>query len=194
MPTSFCSEALRTIGYDLEFRGIKTFCIRCDADLFVVEGGYQSPPAVTPVTLHYSSSDIEQLERKAREKNDHVSAVKDFSSLSQILWAIGTYVTVKEARLLTVSNTFSTETRPIVKIEYERDQGDRVVEDLAGSAIYQLCVSVYKLRGSIKKILNTRFSTLLDSSYDSSKRYAGPPARKGRGSTDRGAPYGNIRR
>jgi hypothetical protein len=45
------SKALRAIGQDLEMRGIKTFVIRCEADLYVVEAGYQSPPAPTPVTL-----------------------------------------------------------------------------------------------------------------------------------------------
>jgi hypothetical protein len=165
MSTSFCSEALCTIGHDLELRGIKTFCIRCDAGLFIVEGGYQSPPAVTPVTLHYASVDFEHLEGKARERNAHVSGVKEFLSLSQILKAVGTYVTVKEARLISVSNNSSTETMPIITIEYETDRGDRVVENLTGSAIYDLCVSVYKLRGtsSTKNIRYTRFSALLES-------------------------------
>ena len=160
MSTISCSDALRNIGHDLELRGIKTFFIRCDADLFVVEAGYQSPPAATPVTLHYASIDLEHLKRKARERNDHVSGIKDFLCLSQILRAVGTYVTLKQARLLSVSNNSSTETMPIVKIEYETGQGDRVVDALTGSAIYELCVSVYKLRGSNKNIRYSRFSAL----------------------------------
>lgn len=160
MSTISCSDALRIIGHDLDLRGIKTFFIRCAADLFVVEAGYQSPPAATPVTLHYASIDLEHLQRKARERNDHVSAIKDFLCLSQILRAAGTYVTLKDARLLSVSNNSSTETMPIVKIEYETGQGDRVVDDLTGSAIYELCVSVYKLRGSNKNIRYSRFSAL----------------------------------
>src|SRR4030095_7508629 len=166
MSANSCPEALRIIGSDLEFRSLKTFSIRCNADLFVVESGYQSPPAVTPVTLHYASGDIEQLERKVPERNDHLSTTRDFSSLSQILWAIGTYVTVKGSSLLTVSNTFSTETMPVIKIEYETVQGDRIVEDLTGCAIYELCVSAYKMRGTsdTKNIRYTRFSHLQESS------------------------------
>ena len=72
---SSCSETLRTIGQDLDWRGIRTFVIRREANLFIVEAGYQSPPAVTPVTLHYALSDIERLEREARERNDHLSPV-----------------------------------------------------------------------------------------------------------------------
>jgi hypothetical protein len=142
------SEALRTIGQDLELRSIKTFLIRCEAHLYVVEGGYQSPPAPTPVTLHYTLDDIEQLDREARERNDRDSAVKDLLSLSQILWAIGSYVTSKGTSLLSVSNSASTARIPVIKIEYETVQGDRVVDDRTGSAIYELCVSVYKLRGT----------------------------------------------
>ena len=42
----------------------------------------------------------------------------------------------------------STAKMPVIKIEYETVQGDRVVDDRTGSAIYELCVSVYKLRGT----------------------------------------------
>ena len=162
MSAIFCSEALRTIGRDLEFRGLKTFLLRCEAALYVVEAGYQSPPAPTPVTLHYTSDDIEQFDRETRERNDRGSVVKDFLSLSQILWAIGSYVTSKGARLLSVSNSASTERMPVVKIEYETVQADRVIDELTGSAIYELCASVYKLRGTanINSIRYTRFSAL----------------------------------
>lgn len=165
MSAVFCSQALRTIGQDLELRGIKSFLIKCEADLYVVEAGYQSPPAPTPVSLHYTLDDIEQLEREAGKKNDPDSVAKDFLSLSQILWAIGTYVTSKGARLLSVSNNASTERMPVVKIEYETVQGDRVVDDRTGSAIYDLCVSVYKLRGTsnINNIRYTRFRALQES-------------------------------
>jgi hypothetical protein len=159
------SEALRIIGEDLDLRGIKTFFIRCEADLFVVDGGYQSPPAPTPVSLYYAANDIEQLDRKARERNDHLSVVKDFLSLSRTLWAMATYVLAKGGRLLNVSNNASTERMPAVNIEYETAQGDRVVDNLTGSAIYELCISVYKLRGTsnITSSRYTRFSTLQES-------------------------------
>jgi hypothetical protein len=159
---SFCAEGLRTIGHDLQLRGIKTFLVRCEADLFVVEGGYQSPPAITPVTLHYGPGDVEQLNRNSRERNDHLSAGQDFLSLSKILWAIATYVTDGGSRLLSISNTTSTETMPVVKVEYDTVQGDRVVDDLNGFAIYELCVSAYRRRraADIKATRYNRFSAL----------------------------------
>ena len=139
------SKALRAIGQDLEARGIRTFVIRCEADLYVVEAGYQSPPALTPVTLYYTLDDIEQLDREGRE-NNRDSGVKDFLSLSQILRAIGTYVGRRGARLLSVSNNALTGTMPVVKIEYETAQRERVVDDRTGYAIYDMCVHIYKLR------------------------------------------------
>ena len=160
-----CSAALRTIGRDLDWRGIRTFLIRCEANLFVVEGGYQSPPAVTPVSLYYALSDIERLDREARERNDHLLPVKDFLSLAEILWAVTTYVSCKQGRLLSVSNTASTATTRVLKIEYETVQGDAVTEDLTGSAIYELCIRMYKLKGtsSINGSRYTRFSALPES-------------------------------
>ena len=158
MSAVFCSQALRTIGRDLEFRGIKTFLISCAAALYVVEAGYQSPPAPTAFTLHYTLDDIAQLDRETRDRE---SAVKDFLSLSQILSTIASYVAGKGARLLSVSNGASTESTPVVKTEYETIQGERVVDDLTGSAIYELCVGLHKLRGtSSNSIRYTRFSAL----------------------------------
>jgi hypothetical protein len=146
MSVSFYSEALRTIGRDLDLRGIRTFVIRCETDLFVVEAGYQSPPAITPVTLHYTLCDVERLDREAQERSVHLSPVKDLLSLAEILWAVAAYVSSKQGRLLSVSNTASTPTMPILTIEYETVQKDRVIEDLKGSAIYELSISIYKRR------------------------------------------------
>lgn len=114
---SFCPEALRTVGHDLELRGSKTFAVVYESDPLIVQAGYQSPPAVTRLILHYALSDIQELNRNSQERNDHLSAAKNFLNLSQLLWAIATYVSASGSRLLSVSNTVSTETMPIVKME-----------------------------------------------------------------------------
>jgi hypothetical protein len=146
MSAIVCSKALRAVGEDLEARGIKAFLIRCDADLYVVEAGYQSPPAPTPVTLHYTLEDIERLDQERRQRSDYSSGGKDFLRLSQTLQAIGSYVSWKRARLLSVSNNVSTGTMPLIRIEYETAQGERVIDDRTCSAVYDLCVSIYKRR------------------------------------------------
>lgn len=163
MYNSVNSEALRTLGEDLDLRGIRTFAIKCEANLFVVDAGYQSPPAATPVTLHYSPNDIEQLDRKARERGDDLSATRSFIYLSEILSSIATYVGNNGAHLLTLSNIASTETMPVIDIEYERVQSDRMFERLTSSAIYALCVRDHKRRGRRPDLNDnryTRFSSL----------------------------------
>lgn len=159
-----CSEALRAIGQDLEARAIKTFVIRPEADFYVVEAGYQSPPAPTPISLHYTLNDIERLDHEGRERRDYDAGVEDFLRLSQILRAIGSYVSCKGARLLSTSNNASMGTMPVVRIEYETSQGEKVVDDRTGSAIYDMCVSFYRLRGrlSVKHVRNTHWHTLKD--------------------------------
>lgn len=159
----FCSKALRTIGHDLDMRGIKTFLIGCEGNLFIVDGGYQAPPAVTPVTLHYTLHDIERLDHEAQERSDHLSRMKDLLSLAEILWAAAIYVSSKQGHLISISNTESTHAMPILTVEYETVQSGRVFDVFRGSAIYELCISIYKLRGtSTKTNRYTRFSDLIE--------------------------------
>ena len=163
MHTNFTSEALRTLGDDLDLRGIKTFAIRYEDDLLVVDGGYQSAPAATPVSLHYSPKDIEQLDRKARERSDYLSATRSFIYSSEILSSVGTYVSDKGGHVLSISNTSSTESMPVIDIEYETAQRERKFERLTDSDIYALCVRYHKRRGrkpSLNEVRYTRFSTL----------------------------------
>ena len=163
MSPSFTPEALRSIGEDLELRGIRTFLMRCEADFFIVEGGYQSPPAATPVSLHYSLKDIAELDRKARERNDCLSGTRSFIYLPEILLSLENYVHDKGARLLSVSNIASTETMPLIDIEYETLQRDRVFDRFMMPAIYALCVRDHKRRGRRQDLNDkryTRFSSL----------------------------------
>ena len=162
MDSNFTSKALGMIGQDLDLRGLKTFSIRCEDGLFVVDAGYQSPPALTPVTLHYCRKDIEQLQREAEERCDHLSATRKFIYLSEILSVIGTYIADKTGHLLILSNIASTEARPIIDIEYMTIQGDRMVEHLTATDVYALCIQNYKRRQrqATNDIRFTRFSSL----------------------------------
>ena len=162
MSAAVSPDTLRIIGRALDLRGIKTFVMRCELDLYIVEAGYQSPPAPTPIELHYRSSEIEQLGRDAHGRSDPVT---DFLTLSHILWAVGTRVIAREGHLLTVSNNFSGGEMPAIKIEYETIHGERVVDELTGPAVYELCVSAYKLRRTsiVKDTRYTRFSALYES-------------------------------
>jgi hypothetical protein len=142
VPTTNQSESLRVIGRDLDLRGIRTFIVRCDAELFIVTGGYQSPPAFMPVTLHYASSDMEGLHVESKPYNGNSpTPTKDFSSLAEILSTIASYVTRKHSRLISISNTASTPTSPIIIIKYDSVNSEPVVEIFKGPR-FMICASV----------------------------------------------------
>ena len=147
MPAVSYSEILRVIGQDLEARAIKAFDIRDEGERILVLCGYQVPPAATPVTLNYTPRDIEELKPQGAEKRGQPSKPADFFTLSQTLRAIGGYVDEKKARLLRLSNNDCPGADVVFRIEYETQEGERLVDDRSGSAIYDLCVNMYKRRG-----------------------------------------------
>ena len=151
MPAVSYSEILRVIGQDLEIRGIKAFDLRDEGERIFVQCGYQDPPAATPVTLYYTPTDIEELEPQGVEKRGQPSKQGDFFTLSQTLRAIGGYVDQKKARLIRLSNNDCPGADVVFRIEYETRERERVVDDRSGSAIYDLCVNMYKRRGKLAR-------------------------------------------
>lgn len=143
------SEVLRVIGQDLEIRGIKAFDIRTEGEKILVQGGYQLPPAATPVTLSYTPRDIRELRPQGEEKRGQGSERKDFFTLSQSLRAIGGYIDQQKARLIRLSNNEFSGADVVFRIEYETRAGERLVDHRSGSAIYDLCVNMYKRRGKL---------------------------------------------
>ena len=143
-----CSQALRTIGEDLEQRGIKAFDITCAQDSYTVQGGYQAPPSPMPLSLCYSMEDIRYLDRECQGKRNQASDRHDFLRLSLILRSIAGYIGRKKGRLLRISNNIANGTNAVFRIEYTNADNEQVVDERAVSAIYDICVSQYKLRGN----------------------------------------------
>jgi hypothetical protein len=139
MSIIFTDEALRTIGRDLQSRGIKTYRIRCERGFFAVDGAYQAPPAATPVSLYYSRRDLSELDRKAQQQN-YLSATRAFIYLPDILAAVASYVSHKRGRLSIVDNSASSATLIILDVEYETLLGSRRSDRLTTSTIYTLCM------------------------------------------------------
>ena len=148
MPVSY-SEILRVIGQDLEIRGIKAFDIRVEGEKILVQCGYQIPPAATPVTLSYTPGDIRELRPQGEEKRGQSLERKDFFTLSQTLRTIGGYVDQQKARLIRLSNNEFSGADVVFRIEYETREGERLIDNRSGSAIYDLCVNMYKRRGKL---------------------------------------------
>ena len=143
------ATALRCIGQDLERRGIKCFDICFEANEYVALCGYQDPPAATPVTIGYRALDIADLDDAAEEKRGQLPPATDFLNLVQILRSVGGFVDKNEGRLIRVTNNEPWTSEPCIKIEYFNHDGERVLTDLAGAALYDMCVAIYKQRGRL---------------------------------------------
>jgi hypothetical protein len=150
------SEILRVIGQDLEIRGIKAFEIRDEGEKILVQCGYQMPPAATPVTLSYTTRDIRELRPQGEEKRGQASERRDFFTLSQTLRAIGGFVDQQKGRLIRLSNNDFSGTDVVFRIEYETRAGERLIDNRSGSAIYDLCVNMYKRRGRLGSDIRRR--------------------------------------
>ena len=149
MPRINFATALRCIGQDLERRGIKCFDIRFEANEYIALCGYQDPLAATPVTIRYRAVDIADLDETGAEQQGKVAPAKEFLNQAQILRTMGGFLDKNEARLVRLTNNESAATEPSVKIEYISRDGERVLADRTGSALYDMCVAMYKQRGRL---------------------------------------------
>ena len=149
MPQLNYATALRCIGQDLERRGLKCFDVRCEGKNYTVQCGYQDPPAPTPVTIYYRPADIAELDRSGEEKRNQVSPSKDFLNQAQIFRTIGGFLDKNEAKLIRLANNQPGAKDTTLVVEYINRDRERVVDDRAGSAIYDLCVAMYKQRGKL---------------------------------------------
>jgi hypothetical protein len=141
--------ALRCIGQDLERRGLKAFDIRLHGRNYIVDCGYQEPPAPTPVSLEYGPKDIAELERQGEGKRGEFTATQEFINQVQVFRTIGAYLDKNEAQLLRLTNNDGKQKDPLFKVEYITRDRERVVDDRAGAAIYDMCVQMYKQRGKL---------------------------------------------
>ena len=149
MPQIDYATALRCIGQDLERRGLKCFDVRSDGENYIAQCGYQEAPAPTPVTIRYRPADIEELDESGSKKRGKIAPSKDFLNQAQIFRTIGGYLDKIEARLIRLANNHSAAKDATVVVEYINHDREHVVDDRAGSAIYDLCVAMYKQRGKL---------------------------------------------
>jgi hypothetical protein len=143
------STALRCIGQDLESRGLRTLDIISDTSGYIVLAGYQPPPAPMPVSLQYTPADILELDRTGQAQRGNSPPSNDFVTIMQILRAIGGYLDKNQARLIRISNNEPRGNSPSYSVEYETKDGERVIDDRDGAAIYDMCVRMYKQRRKV---------------------------------------------
>jgi hypothetical protein len=143
------ATALRCIGQDLERRGLKSYDIRLERNEYVVRCGYQDPPSPTPVSIQYTVKDLKELDRLGAGKRGESAVSKEFLSQVQIFRTIGSYLDKNEAQLIRMTNNDSNGLEFLLKVEYVTRDGERLVDDRAGAAIYDMCVTMYKQRGKL---------------------------------------------
>jgi hypothetical protein len=141
------AAGLRCIGQDLERRGIKAIDIQFDGNGYLAQCSYREPPATMPVTLAYTIADLGESDQRGEEKRDAEPPVKDFLNLVQIFRTIGGYFDKNEARLMRITNNEPPGNDSPCRVEYVTRDGEKVVDHRAGSAIYDMCVAMYKQRG-----------------------------------------------
>jgi hypothetical protein len=143
------ATALRCIGQDLERRGLKSFDIRFERNEYEAYCGYQDPPSPTPVTIQYTFKDIQELDATGEGQRSDLSATKEFLNQVQIFRTIGDYLDKNEGQLVRLTNNDGTGKESLFKVEYVTQDGEQVVDDRAGTAIYDMCVTMYKKRGKL---------------------------------------------
>jgi hypothetical protein len=143
------ATALRCIGQNLERRGLKSYDIRLERDEYVVHCGYQDPPSPTPVSIQYTIKDLKELDRLGAGKRGESAVSKEFLSQVQIFRTVGSYLDKSEAHLIRMTNNDGNGLDSLLKVEYITRDGERLVDDRAGAAIYDMCVTMYKQRGKL---------------------------------------------
>ncbi len=155
------ATALRCIGQDFARRGIKCFDIRYLAKEkeYLVQGGYQEPPAQTPVTIAYRAADIAEMDQLGLQKRGQTAASTDFLNQAQMFRTVGGFLDKNGAQLVRISNSELSAGEPSLKVEYINSDRERVVDSYTGSNLYGMCVTMYKQRGKMTGT-HDRFSRL----------------------------------
>lgn len=102
-----------------------------------------------PVIIEYTVEDLQNLDRSGEGKRGESSSAKEFLNQVQIFRAIGNYIDKNEALLIRITNNDTTGKDSLFKVEYLTRDGERVVDDRPGAAIYDMCVTMYKQRGKM---------------------------------------------
>jgi hypothetical protein len=143
------SNTLRCIGQDLNRRDFKVFDICSEGDRYLVRGGYESPTAAFPVTIHYTVADIKQLDSAGPDKRGKLPPAEDLVNPEQVLRTFGGYLDQIEARLIRLTNSNPQGNGHSYRLEYETTDGDRKVEEHSTATVYDMCVARYKRRGQM---------------------------------------------
>jgi hypothetical protein len=144
------SIALRCIGQDLEWRGLTTFTIRREGSHFVVFSSCKDARAAAPETVRYTPSDIEIVDRSGETRRGS-QANRQFFHRTQMLRAIGDHLDKYDSILISITYDEVDPNKSPLRVEYITREGEHVIDDRPGAALFDTCVLMFQKRGQIPR-------------------------------------------
>jgi hypothetical protein len=139
------STALRCIGQDLQRRRISIFTLKREGSHFVVCPEAPSAGSLLPGVLRYTPSDLEIMER-CGESQRGVRKAEHFLHCAQMLRVIGEHLDKYGSTLLSISCNQRAPADPPFRVEYVTREGEHVIDDRPGTAIFDQCVLMFQKR------------------------------------------------
>jgi hypothetical protein len=139
------SMALRCIGQDLERRGAHVFSIKRDGGHFVVSPAAQGMAHAPAEPLRYTPADLEMIDR-CGESQRGTHRTEEFFHAAQMLRVIGEHLDKYGSTLISVSCNRLAPTEAPFTVEYITREGEHVIDDRPGTAIFDECVLMFQKR------------------------------------------------
>lgn len=147
------SIALRCIGQDLERRGLTSFAIKRDGSHFVVLESERKASGAAREIVRYTPADIDMIDRCGEAQRGHPANPK-FLHQPQMLRAIGEYLDKYGSALISITAAEVESNDSSFRVEYMTREGERIVDDRPGAAIFDECVLMFQKRTRMAKTLN----------------------------------------
>jgi len=148
----FYSHILRCIGQTLEQLELKAFEIKCQDDIYFVQGWQKAAAASVDLKRRYTLDDLNLLELELREQRRPGSSRANPFRLSQFLRTAGHYVDYLGARLLRVEWQRQSDKVQCITLQYEAAEANREATDSAPGAIEEICIHIYKERKKMRPL------------------------------------------
>ena len=140
------SNALRTIGQELEKRGIDLFELSCRRAHYTIEYSDPKPPHTQLLDISLSAEEIRSLDLDAARQRSGSFKLVNFERLPEMLRALGRYVESKDGEILKISTSASAPARDAMRLEYEERDGRIQAEELTTAAITDIAMRMYRIR------------------------------------------------
>jgi len=143
------ARELRTIGQQLDKKGIDIFDLRYQDGDYFLECADPNPPFTDLIQLQYSALDLQSLELAAAQARSTGFTQVNFQSMAELLRATGRYVERLSAKLLRITAPDGALDGVQFRIEYQSRDGRHCAEDIRNNDLSELTIRMYKERARI---------------------------------------------